>query len=97
MLYITIGDAIYNHRGYYIARHVSQGGHGLHADFITSPYSYRSYYYYYYQFYRLGTGGFHKKAKPSYIGFCHTQITAIKPLYAPPQDLSAVFLYASVE
>ena len=23
-----------------------------------------SYYYYYYQFYRLGTGGFHKKAKP---------------------------------
>ena len=22
------------------------------------------YYYYYYQFYRLGTGGFHKKAKP---------------------------------
>ena len=28
-------------------------------------YSYiASYYYYYYQFYRLGTGRFHKKAKP---------------------------------
>ena len=27
-------------------------------------YYYYYYYYYYYQFYRLGTGGFHKKAKP---------------------------------
>ena len=31
---------------------------------MATSYQLAVYYYYYYQFYRLDTGGFHKKAKP---------------------------------